>query len=318
MNFVLIDELQHYNFPEIDRNDTEILQVNLGYKCNMVCRHCHVDAGPNRKEMMSRENIERIIPLMKKLNINTLDLTGGAPELHDDFRYLVESARRNKITVIDRCNITILFEEGQENLADFLAENNVEIVASLPCYSKKNVEEQRGKGSFDKSIEGLIKLNKLGYGKKSTGLILNLVYNPNGASLPPSQRKLETQYKSELKFLFNIDFNQLYTITNMPIKRFGYYLKRRNQFDYYMKLLTDNFNSDNLGKIMCKNTINIGWDGYLYDCDFNHQLKLHIKKGKKLHMEDVLNGVIIPTRILTADHCYGCTSGQGSSCSGAL
>ncbi|WP_220237523.1 radical SAM protein, partial [Vibrio harveyi] len=158
MNFVLIDELQHYNFPEIDRNDTEILQVNLGYKCNMVCRHCHVDAGPNRKEMMSRENIERIIPLMKKLNINTLDLTGGAPELHDDFRYLVESARRNKITVIDRCNITILFEEGQENLADFLAENNVEIVASLPCYSKKNVEEQRGKGSFDKSIEGLIKL----------------------------------------------------------------------------------------------------------------------------------------------------------------
>ncbi|ELI6426314.1 radical SAM protein, partial [Vibrio harveyi] len=193
MNFVLIDELQHYNFPEIDRNDTEILQVNLGYKCNMVCRHCHVDAGPNRKEMMSRENIERIIPLMKKLNINTLDLTGGAPELHDDFRYLVESARRNKITVIDRCNITILFEEGQENLADFLAENNVEIVASLPCYSKKNVEEQRGKGSFDKSIEGLIKLNKLGYGKKSTGLILNLVYNPNGASLPPSQRKLETQ-----------------------------------------------------------------------------------------------------------------------------
>ncbi|RIV97375.1 radical SAM protein, partial [Vibrio harveyi] len=154
MNFVLIDELQHYNFPEIDRNDTEILQVNLGYKCNMVCRHCHVDAGPNRKEMMSRENIERIIPLMKKLNINTLDLTGGAPELHDDFRYLVESARRNKITVIDRCNITILFEEGQENLADFLAENNVEIVSSLPCYSKKNVDELRGKGSFDKSIEG--------------------------------------------------------------------------------------------------------------------------------------------------------------------
>jgi radical SAM/Cys-rich protein len=310
--------LEITDFPAIQRKALETLQVNLGYKCNQRCLHCHVNAGPNRKEMMTRETLELILPVLKTRQINTLDLTGGAPELHEDFRYLVAEARAAGVHVIDRCNLTILFEPNQEGLAEFLAEHQVEVVASLPCYSLENVDKQRGEGVFDKSIAGLRKLNALGYGQPGSGLLLNLVYNPQGPSLPPNQQALEADYKRELREHFGIEFNHLYALANMPIKRFGSTLISKGQFQDYMKLLKDNFHQDNLEQVMCHSLVSVDWLGYLYDCDFNQQLGLPISGGKRKHLRDLLVDDIDGKPICVADHCFGCTAGQGSSCGGAF
>jgi radical SAM/Cys-rich protein len=318
MNFILPNDLQKFDFPQIERKGLDTLQVNLGYKCNMTCRHCHVDAGPNRKEMMSRKNIDLILPVIKYHNIKTLDLTGGAPELHEDFRYLVKEAFKADIHVIDRCNLTILYEENQEDLAEFLAQHNVEIIASLPCYSINNVDKQRGKGTFDKSIEALKKLNSLGYGHHNSPLKLNLVFNPQGTNLPPSQLQLEQDYKKELFELFSISFNELYTITNVPIKRFGYQLKSKGQFTSYLNLLINNFNKANLENLMCRTTVSVDWQGYLYDCDFNQQLNMNLGKNTQAHLISLINSPMENSPICVADHCFACTAGQGSSCGGAL
>ncbi|MGB0467619.1 MAG: arsenosugar biosynthesis radical SAM (seleno)protein ArsS [Pontibacterium sp.] len=309
--------LEATDFPAIERKQTDVLQVNLGYRCNQICLHCHVNAGPHRTEMMAEDQIDLVIEVLKKRAIGTLDLTGGAPEMHENFRYLVQKARELGVKVIDRCNLTILFEPGQEGLAEFLAEQGVEVVASMPCYSLENVDKQRGEGVFDKSIAGLQKLNALGYGQPDSGLQLNLVYNPQGPVLPPPQQALEQDYKRELMNHFGIVFNQLYTLANMPVKRFGSMLISKGQFVPYMDLLKANHLDSNLEGVMCRSTISVDWQGYLYDCDFNQQLELPLA-GKKQHLRDLLAADMNGQPISVADHCYGCTAGQGSSCGGAF
>jgi radical SAM/Cys-rich protein len=318
--------LQVSNFPALNRKNLTTLQVNLGYLCNQSCVHCHVDAGPHRTEMMDGDLLDMISKVLKARSIETLDLTGGAPELHDGFRHIVQQARTQGVRVIDRCNLTILFEPGQEDLAEFLAEQKVEVVASMPCYSLENVDKQRGKGVFDLSIAGLQKLNALGYGKPGTGLILNLVYNPQGPSLPPNQSNLQADYKRELFAHFGIVFNELFALTNMPIKRFGSMLISKKTFAPYMQLLRDNYLEDNLHHVMCRSTVSVDWQGYLYDCDFNQQLELAIPTefdaqghtARRPHLRDLLSTDLKGKPIRVADHCYGCTAGQGSSCAGAL
>lgn len=310
--------LQATEFPALRRRALEILQVNIGYKCNMSCQHCHVNAGPNRTEMMDAETLALIPQVLAARNLHTLDLTGGAPELHDEFRNLVRAARAQGCKVIDRCNLTILFEPGQEDLAEFLAENKVEVVASLPCYSLENVDKQRGKGAFDKSILGLQKLNALGYGKPGSGLTLNLVYNPQDASLPPNQTALQAEYQQELFEHFGIVFDQLLAIANMPIQRFGSMLISKGKFNDYMSLLHENFATANLETVMCKNLVSVDWQGFLYDCDFNQQLGLPTPGQGRPHLKDLLRHHINGQTIQVADHCYGCTAGQGSSCGGAI
>lgn len=309
--------LEVTDFPAINRSGLETLQVNLGYQCNQRCLHCHVNAGPDRKEMMDRETLELVLPVLKARGIKTLDLTGGAPELHPDFRYLVEQASAAGVQVIDRCNLTILFEPDQDGLAQFLAEHQVEVVASLPCYSLKNVDQQRGEGVFDKSIAGLQALNALGYGKPGSGLNLNLVYNPSGPSLPPDQQALKADYRRELSRHFGIEFNHLFALANMPIKRFGSTLISKGQFKDYMQLLKDNYLADNLESVMCRSLVSVDWQGYLYDCDFNQQLELPLGASRR-HLRDLLEDDLNGQPIAVADHCYGCTAGQGSSCGGAL
>ncbi|WP_350559249.1 arsenosugar biosynthesis radical SAM (seleno)protein ArsS [Psychrobacter sp. CAL346-MNA-CIBAN-0220] len=310
-----IELLEHTDFPTIKRRQLTTLQVNMGYLCNMSCVHCHVAASPYRTEMMSRELVELIPQVLQAQNIDTLDLTGGAPEMHDDFKYLINAARALGVKVIDRCNLTILMEEGYEDMAQFLADNDVEVVASLPCYSLENVDKQRGKGAFDNSILGLQKLNSLGYGKD---LILNLVYNPQGASLPPNQQKLEADYKRELKQHFDIEFNQLFALTNMPIKRFGAVLLAKNEFHSYMDLLKKNHVAANIADVMCRSTISVNWLGELFDCDFNQQLEIPVPNKSRRQLSDLLTQNPADDDIAIADHCYGCTAGQGSSCGGAL
>lgn len=312
------------DFPVIHRQNLDILQVNLGYKCNLSCVHCHVNAGPTRTEMMDAETIDLIVRFVKQHKIKIVDLTGGAPELNPHFRELVVKLRALSVEVIDRCNLTVLFEPGQEDLAGFLAQQNVTITASLPCYSQENVEQQRGKGVFNDSIRALKKLNALGYGV-SDRLQLNLVYNPVGPVLPPAQQTLENAYKKELNEHFGVRFNQLYTITNMPISRFGAVLMSQGQFDDYMALLKANFSDDNLSTVMCKNLISIDWQGYVYDCDFNQMLELplnratdHAAMNKKTHLTELLGRDLSGQEIVVGEHCFGCTAGQGSSCGGAL
>lgn len=305
------------SFPQIKRGPTKILQVNLGYKCNQTCVHCHVNAGPKRKEMMDTDTASLISRVLNARNIRTLDLTGGAPELHEDFRRVVREARALGVHVIDRCNLTILFEPGQEDLAEFLAAHQVEIVASLPCYSADNVNLQRGEGVFDKSIAALQKLNSLGYGKPDSGLVLNLVFNPQGPSLPPSQSLLESDYKRELKKHFDIDFNNLFTITNMPINRFAAWLRRSKKHNSYMELLEENHKDANLETVMCRSLISVDWQGRLYDCDFNQQLGLPLM-SEDAHLRDMLRADHEDTNIRVARHCFACTAGSGSSCGGAL
>ena len=312
--------LQQTDFPAIRRGKLEILQVNLGYLCNQTCQHCHVDAGPNRKEQMQRQTVDELIDFLKKTDIRILDLTGGAPEMNESFRYLVEQARKLGVHVIDRCNLTILSEPGQENLAEFLADNQVEVVASLPCYLKDNVEAQRGKGVYQASIDGLRLLNALGYGKDGSGLILNLMYNPQGASLPPPQATLESDYKRELQQREGVAFNKLFVLVNMPIMRFGSMLISKGKFKDYMQLLQESYQASNLLGVMCRSLISVDWMGYVYDCDFNQMLGLPMKlSGKEnMHIRDIEIDEITGNPIVTGDHCYGCTAGQGCSCSGAL
>lgn len=314
--------LQTTDFPALRRRHLETLQVNLGYRCNQSCVHCHVNAGPNRKEMMDYETLGLIPEVLKARKIGKLDLTGGAPELHEGFRTLVREATAMGVQVIDRCNLTILFEPGQENLAEFLAQQRVDIVASLPCYSLANVDKQRGKGVFDKSIAALQQLNALGYGRDGSGLTLNLVYNPQGPSLPPDQHNLETAYKRELQEHFGIVFNQLFVLTNMPIQRFGSMLISQGQFHDYMRLLKDNYAAANLGDVMCRSLVSVDWQGHLYDCDFNQQLGLPMPRltpnRHRPHLRDLLYADPAGQPIHVANHCYGCTAGQGSSCGGAL
>lgn len=312
------------DFPKIQRGELDTLQVNLGYTCNQTCKHCHVNAGPNRTEQMSLENIELILKLLKNNNIKKLDLTGGAPELMPNFRYLVSQAYKMGITTIDRCNLTILNEPNQTDLAEFLAAHKVEVVASLPCYTKGNVDKQRGNGVFESSIIGLQKLNALGYGKENSGLLLNLMYNPSGAFLPPEQNKLESEYKQNLLDDFDIEFNHLYTLINMPISRFGSSLMSSGEFEPYMNTLKSAHCADNLNTLMCKNLISIDWQGYVYDCDFNQMLDMPIKNPtlnkaqKKTHISELDIKQLLNNEILTGDHCYGCTAGSGSSCGGSL
>lgn len=318
--------LQATDFPALRRQRLTTLQLNLGYRCNQSCLHCHVNAGPHRTEMMGEENVSLVPQVLRARRIETLDLTGGAPELHPDFRRIVTEARSLGCRVIDRCNLTILFESGQEDLAQFLAQQQVEVVASLPCYSLENVDRQRGKGVFDKSILALQKLNTLGYGQVGSGLTLNLVYNPQGPSLPPHQARLQADYKRELRDHFGIVFNELFALANMPIQRFGSMLISKGQFNSYMRLLRENFAESNLGNVMCRSLISVDWQGYLYDCDFNQQLALSLPypRGAQTrhaghpHLRDLLQVDPAGAPIRVAEHCYGCTAGQGSSCGGAL
>ncbi len=306
-------------FPAIRRAQLTTLQVNLGYKCNQSCLHCHVNAGPNRTEMMDADTLALIPRVLAARGLGTLDLTGGAPELHEGFRELVRTARAQGVRVIDRCNLTILFEPGQEGLAEFLAEQGVDIVASMPCYSAANVDKQRGEGVFDLSIAALQKLNQLGYGQDGSGLSLNLVYNPQGPSLPPDQQALQADYKRELLAHFGIVFNELYALTNMPIQRFGSTLVSKGNFDSYMELLKGSFQEQNLAGVMCRNTVSVDWQGWLSDCDFNQQLGLPLgTSGLRRHLRELLVSGIDAQPIRVAGHCYGCTAGQGSSCGGAL
>lgn len=306
-------------FPAIRRGKLDTLQVNLGYKCNQSCLHCHVNAGPNRTEMMDADTLALIPQVLAARGLGTLDLTGGAPELHEGFRDLVRTARAQGVRVIDRCNLTILFEPGQEGLAEFLAAQGVDIVASMPCYSAANVDKQRGEGVFDLSIAALQKLNRLGYGQSGSGLLLNLVYNPQGPSLPPDQQALQADYKRELLAHFGIVFNELYALTNMPIQRFGSTLVSKGSFDSYMDLLKGSFQQQNLAGVMCRNTVSVDWQGWLSDCDFNQQLGLPLgTSGLQRHLRELLGSGIDAQAIRVAGHCYGCTAGQGSSCGGAL
>jgi len=315
----MIDSLPYLkgsDFPAITRNKLEILQVNLGYLCNLSCTHCHVNAGPKRTELMDKATIDQVVAFIDNHAIHTLDLTGGAPEMNPHFRYLVAQARDRGLKVIDRCNLVILLEKGFESTAGFLAENQVEIVASLPCYLKENVDKQRGNGTFDASIKALQLLNELGYGFADTGLQLNLVFNPQGATLPPEQQALEVAYKQYLHEHYGIVFNHLFAMTNLPIQRFGGVLLSTGRFDEYMQLLKDNFHAPNLGKVMCRNTLSVDWQGFVYDCDFNQMLQLPLGGKQKLHLVQMTE--LTGNPIATLQHCYGCTAGQGSSCGGAI
>lgn len=303
----------------LSRAPVEIVQVNVGKLCNQACRHCHVDAGPKRTEIMNRRTAERVLELTDRTpSVHTLDITGGAPELNPNFRTLVTHARRSGKEVIDRCNLTVLLERGQEDTARFLAAERVQIVASLPCYTRENVDRQRGQGVYDKSIRALKQLNELGYGKDDSGLILHLVYNPLGPSLPPPQEKLEVDYKKELKELFEIEFNHLRTVANMPIHRFRDDLLRHGKLDDYMNLLVNRFNPLAAMEVMCRNLISISWDGRIYDCDFNQMLEIPAGEVSRTIWELESFDDISRDRIAFDAHCYGCTAGAGSSCHGAL
>ena len=315
------------DFPALKRGTLDTLQVNLGYLCNLSCTHCHVNAGPRRTELMDLEGIDTVLAFIDQHNIHTLDLTGGAPEMNPHFRYLVREARQRGCIVIDRCNLTILQEPGYEDLAEFLAEYEVVVSASLPCYTEQNVNEQRGKGVFEDSIDALKKLNALGYGIQPN-LPLCLVYNPNGSFLPPPQDILQADYQRTLKENHDIVFNQLLTITNMPISRFGSMLLSKGTYDEYMKLLKDNYVPDNLATVMCRNLISVDWQGFVYDCDFNQMLEMPLMAASssgllasdkaKVHLSELLGRNLAGESIAVGEHCYGCTAGQGSSCSGAL
>jgi radical SAM/Cys-rich protein len=308
------------NFPALKRGTLETLQVNLGYKCNQACLHCHVNAGPNRTETMNAETIQAVINFIDASTIKTIDLTGGAPELNPMFRMLVQAAGERGVGIIDRCNLTVLLEPGQTGTARFLAENRVKIVASLPCYIKDNVDTQRGDGTFEASIRALRLLNELGYGEPGSGLLLELVYNPQGPVLPPPQESLEHAYRQHLAGNYGVHFNQLLTLTNMPIKRFGSTLVSHNQFDSYMDLLKGAHQDANLSSVMCRSLISIDWQGFVYDCDFNQMLEmpLQIDNRPRLHISDLSDIDLRHSFIKVAEHCYGCTAGQGSSCGGAL
>ena len=314
------DVLESHNFA-LDRTPLTTLQINVGKLCNQTCRHCHVEAGPRRTELMTGETAERVVELMDlpgAEQIELVDITGGAPELNPHFRYLALAARRRGFRVIDRCNLTVLFQPGQEDTAEFLRDQRVEIVASMPCYSRENVSKQRGDGVFEQSIKALQMLNSLGYGRPETGLVLDLVYNPVGPFLPPAQAELQADYEERLREDFGIVFNKLYTITNMPIKRFLYDLKHAGELEVYMTLLVTSFNLQAAESVMCRSLLSIGWEGTLFDCDFNQMLEMPVPGTARTiwdigSLRDFSAGAIA-----MADHCFGCTAGAGSSCGGSL
>lgn len=308
------------DFPALFRKPLEILQINLGYLCNLSCVHCHVNAGPKRTELMSDTTLEQVLKFIEAVGIRAFDLTGGAPEMHPKFRELVTGARNLGVKVIDRCNLTILEDPGFAGLAEFLADHRVEIVASLPCYLEENVDKQRGKGVFQASLAALRRLNRLGYGQADSGLQLNLVFNPQDAVLPPNQQPLEQAYKQHLQKDFGIVFNKLYAIANMPIQRFGSMLVSQGRFDAYLALLRASFRAENLDNLMCRNTLSVDWQGYVYDCDFNQMLQMPLAGLDKAgtHISQLALTKLNGAPIATAAHCYGCTAGQGSSCGGAL
>jgi len=312
--------LEKIPFPAIRRGRLDTLQVNVGYRCNQSCVHCHVGASPHRTEEMGGAVIDVVLQFLERRRISTLDITGGAPELNPHFRRLVKATRAMGVRVIDRCNLTVLEVEGQENLATFLAGEQVEITASMPCYLEDNVDRQRGKGVFDASIRGLQRLNALGYGRDGSGLTLNLVYNPQGASLPPPQAALEADYKRVLGDDYGVTFDRLYTLANMPIQRFGSTLISKGEFDSYLDMLQRAHLSANLDGVMCRNLISVDWRGFVYDCDFNQMLDLPMAQGasERVHLSDLLDASLEGTSIRVAGHCFGCTAGQGSSCGGAL
>lgn len=312
--------LQSTDFPPLRRGRLETLQVNVGYRCNQSCLHCHVSAGPHRKEDMEQATAEHVVRFLDASGVHTLDITGGAPELNAHFRYLVHEARARGLRVIDRCNLTILTEPGHEDLAGFLAEQRVDVVASLPCYLEENVDAQRGRGVYQSSIEGLRRLNRLGYGQPGSGLTLDLVYNPQGPSLPPPQHALEADYKRELAGRYGVVFNRLLTLANMPVGRFGSTLISRGQFQQYVGLLREAHRDANLESVMCRTLLSVDWQGYVYDCDFNQMLGLPMRVNgtPRLHLSELMGVNVRGLPIMVRNHCYGCTAGQGSSCGGAL
>ncbi|MCG6117084.1 MAG: arsenosugar biosynthesis radical SAM protein ArsS [Aquimonas sp.] len=311
-------KLKEIPFPALRRGRLETLQLNLGYRCNLSCVHCHVAAGPRRTETMARETMQTALAVAERFGVRMLDLTGGSPEMNPDFRWLVSEARARGLQVMDRLNPTIMEEPGYDWVGDFLAGHSVEVVASLPCYSQKNVDEQRGDGVFESSIRALQVLNRLGYGQPGSGLTLNLVYNPSGAFLPPPQEALESDYKRLLEDNFGLVFNQLYALANMPIQRFGSWLQSKGQFDTYMATLQAAHRDENLAGVMCRSLLSVDYNGELFDCDFNQMLRLPLGGGgRPRHLDELLEGEL-PAEIAVAGHCFGCTAGQGSSCGGAL
>jgi radical SAM/Cys-rich protein len=313
--------LEGAELPKLRRTRVRTLQLNITKRCNLACHHCHVESGPKRTESMDRRTAERVIELLaKNPDVDTLDLTGGAPELNPYFRYVVREARALGRRVIDRCNLTIFYEPGQEDTAEFLAEQGVNVVASLPCYSRENVEKQRGRGVFDGSITALQRLCGLGYAKPGTGLKLDLVYNPVGAFLPPAQQTLEAEYRNELRELFGIEFNSLFTITNMPIKRFAHDLVRDGELENYMSLLVAHFNAETVPELMCRELLSVAHDGRLYDCDFNQMLEIELgARDGGLTVWDIEDfSEFDAALVATGAHCFGCTAGAGSSCGGAV
>jgi len=312
--------LAETTFPPVRRGRLTTLQVNLGYLCNQSCVHCHVNAGPKRSERMTARTAGQVVDLMRASSVTVLDLTGGAPELNPNFRFLVDAAVEHGVRVIDRCNLTILFEPGQEDLAEFLADRRVAIVASLPCYLDENVDRQRGKGVFGASIEGLRRLNALGYGGEDPDLSLDLVFNPQGPVLPPAQTELERAYKETLGRWYGVRFNRLLTLANMPIGRFGSMLVSKGQFEGYREVLRAAHVDANVEHVMCRSTVSIDWQGYAYDCDFNQMLGLpmRLNGSPRTHVADLLGADFETRSIAIRDHCFGCTAGQGSSCGGAL
>lgn len=302
----------------IRRQQVRTLQINIGKKCDLACHHCHVGSGPKHPDNMTAKTVDRVMQLLANSpTIEVLDITGGAPELNPNFRRLCSYARTLGIEVYDRCNLTVLFEPDQEDTAEFFAEQGITVIASLPCYTADNVEQQRGKGVFDKSIAALYRLNDLGYGKADTDLILNLVYNPVGAHLPPPQAQLEEDYREQLTKRLGIKFNALFAITNMPINRYRHFLEREHALAEYMQLLLDNFNSQTTANVMCTDMLSVGFDGQLYDCDFNQMLEIPLN-GQRLTLWDIDSLTNFPVDIALDNHCYGCTAGAGSSCGGVL
>lgn len=308
------------DFPPIQRGRLDTLQVNLGYLCNLSCTHCHVNAGPNRTELMDKATIDMVLEMLRTQDIATLDMTGGSPEMNPHFRYLVTEARKLGVMVMDRCNPTILGESGYEYLPEFFAENELVVVASMPCYMEQNVDKQRGKGTYQESIDGLKKLNAVGYGQPDSGLVLNLVYNPDDPILPPPQASLQEDYKASLFNDHGIVFNELFALANMPISRFGARLLAKNQYTEYMTLLRDSYSESNLATVMCRSLLSVDYQGYVYDCDFNQMLGMHTlaTDRTRTHLKDLLTTNVEGRPIAIGEHCYGCTAGQGSSCGGAL
>lgn len=297
----------------------EVFQINMGKMCNQTCKHCHVDAGPDRKEIMTKATMDLCLQVLKKSSIKTVDLTGGAPELNPDFRWFVEELSKMGKHIIVRCNLTIILANKRfHDLPEFFKKHQIEVVSSLPSFTQDRTDRQRGDGVFEDSIKALQMLNLIGYGKEGSGLLLNLVYNPAGAFLPPSQMALEKEYKSELASKFNIEFNQLYVITNMPISRYLDYLLSTNNYENYMAKLISAFNPAAVQNLMCRNTISVAWDGYLYDCDFNQMLDLKVSTNGSTHLSEFNADLLHSRDIVLKQHCFGCTAGAGSSCAGTI